>query len=42
MAVGKVALRVMRELGVRHSLPFKSLEARPQWALPAELQPTAE
>ena len=36
-----IALRVMRELGVRHGVPFKSLEARPDLALPADLQPIA-
>ncbi|RON09955.1 hypothetical protein BK659_08585 [Pseudomonas brassicacearum] len=36
-----IALRVMRELGVRHGVPFKRLEERPDLALPAELQPIA-
>jgi hypothetical protein len=33
-----IALRLMRELGVRHGVPFKSLEERPELALPKELQ----
>jgi type VI secretion system secreted protein VgrG len=37
-----IPLRVMRELGVRHGVPFKNLDERPQWALPEELQPIAE
>ena len=37
-----IALRVMRELGVRHGVPFKGLEGRPDLALPADLQPIAE
>lgn len=37
-----IALRVMRELGVRHGVPFKSPDARPQWALPEELQPISD
>jgi type VI secretion system secreted protein VgrG len=37
-----IALRLMRELGVRHGVPFKNLEARPEWALPEELRPIAE
>ena len=36
-----VALRVMRELGVRHGVPFKHLEARPELAVPGDLQPVA-
>ncbi|MGH8417183.1 MAG: DUF2345 domain-containing protein, partial [Pseudomonas sp.] len=36
-----IALRVMRELGVRHGVPFKSLEGRPELRLPQELQPIA-
>nr|WP_166359573.1 DUF2235 domain-containing protein [Pseudomonas akapageensis] len=39
--LGLIGLRVMRELGVRHGVPFKSLEARPELALPEELQPIA-
>jgi type VI secretion system secreted protein VgrG len=37
-----IYLRLMRELGVRHGIPFKNLDARPQWALPDELKPIAE
>ncbi|MNK80314.1 hypothetical protein D3C87_1000210 [compost metagenome] len=37
-----IALRLMRELGVRHGVPFKTLEAQPEWALPEELRPIAE
>jgi type VI secretion system secreted protein VgrG len=37
-----IPLRVMRELGVRHGVPFKNLDERPQWALPEELKPIAE
>ncbi|MEQ4280974.1 type VI secretion system tip protein VgrG [Pseudomonas syringae] len=36
-----IALRVMRELGVRHGVPFKNLESRPDLALPADLRPIA-
>ncbi|SDX81030.1 hypothetical protein SAMN05444064_1683, partial [Pseudomonas syringae] len=36
-----IALRVMRELGVRHGVPFKNLESRPDLALPADLQSIA-
>jgi type VI secretion system secreted protein VgrG len=39
--LGLVSLRVMRELGVRHGVPFKSLESRPDLALPEELLPIA-
>jgi type VI secretion system secreted protein VgrG len=37
-----IALRVMRELGVKHGVPFKNLEGRPEWALPEDLKPIAE
>lgn len=37
-----IALRVMRELGVRHGVPFKGLEGRSDLALPADLQPIAD
>jgi type VI secretion system secreted protein VgrG len=37
-----VALRVMRELAVRHGVPFKSLEERPELAMPDELMPIAK
>ncbi len=33
-----LSLQVMRELAVRHGVPFKDLEVRPDLALPAELQ----
>jgi type VI secretion system secreted protein VgrG len=36
-----ISLRVMRALGVRHGVPFKDLEERPDLALPAELKPIA-
>ncbi|MFP3518658.1 DUF2345 domain-containing protein, partial [Pseudomonas sp. SIMBA_077] len=36
-----ISLRVMRELGVRNGVPFKSLEERPELALPEELKPIA-
>jgi type VI secretion system secreted protein VgrG len=31
----------MRELGVRHDVPFKGVESRPDLALPEDLQPIA-
>jgi type VI secretion system secreted protein VgrG len=37
-----IALRVMRELGVRHGVPFKGLEERPGLELPDELKPINE
>jgi type VI secretion system secreted protein VgrG len=37
-----IALRVMRELGIRHGVPFKGLEERPELAIPDELMPIAE
>jgi type VI secretion system secreted protein VgrG len=37
-----IALRVMRELGIRHGVPFKSLEERPELAMPDELMPIAK
>jgi type VI secretion system secreted protein VgrG len=37
-----IALRVMRELGIRHGVPFKGLEARPELAVPEELMPVAK
>jgi type VI secretion system secreted protein VgrG len=37
-----IALRVMRELGIRHGVPFKGLEARPELAVPEELMPIAK
>jgi type VI secretion system secreted protein VgrG len=36
-----VSLRLMRELGVRHGVPFEAMETRPDLALPEELQSTA-
>ncbi|MCW8278229.1 DUF2235 domain-containing protein [Pseudomonas sp. PCH199] len=36
-----IALRVMRELGVGHGVPFKDVEARPDLALPEDLHPIA-
>ncbi|MBT8769571.1 DUF2345 domain-containing protein, partial [Metapseudomonas boanensis] len=36
-----IGLRVMRELGVRHGVPFKGLDERPDLALPDELQAIA-
>ncbi len=36
-----IALRVMRELGIRHGVPFKGLEERPVLAMPDELMPIA-
>nr|WP_256590419.1 DUF2235 domain-containing protein [Pseudomonas sp. DP16D-R1] len=36
-----VYLRLMRELGVRHGVPFKGVESRPDLALPGDLQPIA-
>jgi type VI secretion system secreted protein VgrG len=37
-----IALRVMRELGIRHGVPFKGLEERPELAMPDELMPIAK
>nr|WP_276209529.1 DUF2235 domain-containing protein [Pseudomonas lutea] len=37
-----IALRVMRELGVRHGVPFKGLEEWPGLELPDELKPINE
>ncbi|SET30213.1 type VI secretion system tip protein VgrG [Pseudomonas graminis] len=37
-----IALRVMRELGIRHGVPFKGLEERPELAIPDELVPIAK
>ncbi|MEX6664644.1 DUF2235 domain-containing protein [Pseudomonas sp. W2-17] len=37
-----IALRVMRELGIRHGVPFKSLDGRPELAMPNELRPIAK
>ncbi|MEX6666035.1 DUF2235 domain-containing protein [Pseudomonas sp. W2-17] len=37
-----IALRVMRELGIRHGVPFKGLEERPELAVPDELMPIAK
>ncbi|MBD8123129.1 type VI secretion system tip protein VgrG [Pseudomonas lutea] len=37
-----IALRVMRELGMRHGVPFKGLEERPELELPDELKPINE
>ena len=37
-----IALRVMRELGIRHGVPFKGLEARPELSVPEELMPIAK
>ncbi|MEX6667020.1 DUF2235 domain-containing protein [Pseudomonas sp. W2-17] len=37
-----IALRVMRELGVRNGVPFKNLEERPELRVPDELRPIAE
>jgi type VI secretion system secreted protein VgrG len=37
-----IALRVMRELGTRHGVPFKGLEERPELAMPDELRPIAK
>ncbi|MFP3926252.1 hypothetical protein [Pseudomonas sp. W5-36] len=37
-----IALRVMRELAVRHGVPFKGLEGRPELAMPDELMPIAK
>jgi type VI secretion system secreted protein VgrG len=36
-----IALRVMRELGIRHGVPFKGLEERPELKMPDELMPIA-
>ncbi|WP_433735877.1 type VI secretion system tip protein VgrG [Pseudomonas putida] len=36
-----IALRVMRELGVGHGVPFMDVEARPDLALPEDLKPIA-
>jgi type VI secretion system secreted protein VgrG len=36
-----ISLRLMRELGVGHGVPFKSLEAQPSLALPEDLKPLA-
>jgi type VI secretion system secreted protein VgrG len=33
-----IALRLMRELGVRHGVPFKNLDAQPELAVPADLK----
>ncbi|MCF7533957.1 hypothetical protein [Pseudomonas petrae] len=37
-----IALRVMRELGMRHGVPFKDLEGRPELTVPDELMPIAK
>ncbi|WP_336620234.1 T6SS phospholipase effector Tle1-like catalytic domain-containing protein [Pseudomonas sp. PS02290] len=37
-----IALRVMREMGMRHGVPFKSLDGRPELAMPDELRPIAK
>jgi type VI secretion system secreted protein VgrG len=37
-----IALRVMRELGMCHGVPFKGLEERPELTLPGELKSIAE
>jgi type VI secretion system secreted protein VgrG len=37
-----IALRVMRELGIRHGVSFKGLEERPELAMPDELIPIAK
>ncbi len=37
-----VSLQVMRELAVRHAVPFKGLEGRPDLAVPTELQEVTE
>ncbi len=37
-----IALRVMSELGIRHGVPFKGLEERPELAMPDELMPIAK
>ncbi|PNB72246.1 hypothetical protein C1X64_20645 [Pseudomonas sp. GW456-E7] len=36
-----IALRLMRELGVRHGVPFKKIDGRPDLALPTDLQSIA-
>ena len=40
--LSRIALRVMRELGIRHGVPFKGLEERPELAMPDELMPIAK
>ncbi|TDV41518.1 type VI secretion system secreted protein VgrG [Pseudomonas graminis] len=40
--LSQIALRVMRELAVRHGVPFKGLEERPELAMPDELMPIAK
>ncbi|WP_460141797.1 hypothetical protein [Pseudomonas sp. S2_E01] len=37
-----IPLRVMRELAVRHGVPFKTVEGRTDLKLPEELKPIAE